>query len=257
MRLFFAGTGHYDCKKWFEQNLVSPHEVNVLESYYSISKWQIGYIHKFRSFLLDSGAFSFLFGAQKGKKIDWLSYADKYADFVKENNIKRYFELDLDSVIGLSEVTKLRNRIEKRVGWQSIPVWHETRNKDYWENIMCKDYTYVAIGGISNAKLNRNKKELALPWFINSAHKNRCWIHGLGYTSTSKLSTLRFDSSDSTSWLAGVRYGTLYQFTGNSIKTLEQTSKNGIRKYRIINQARLNYHNFSEWLKFAKYLEAL
>ena len=45
-----------------------------------------------------------------------------YADFVRENKIKNYVEMDIESVIGLEETEKLRARLEKRVGWKAFPA---------------------------------------------------------------------------------------------------------------------------------------
>lgn len=80
-----------------------------------------------RDFMLDSGVFSFI---NSGKKFDD-KYVHQYADYIKENKIKSYVELDVDQLIGVKETRKLRDKLEKLVGWPSIPVWHTIRGKDF------------------------------------------------------------------------------------------------------------------------------
>ena len=50
------------------------------------------------NFLLDSGAYSFM-NAQRGKKIDFEAYLERYIRFINERGVKYFFELDLDSVV--------------------------------------------------------------------------------------------------------------------------------------------------------------
>lgn len=78
-----------------------------------------------KSFLLDSGAFTFLSGAKK--TVDWDSYLTKYAEFIRENGIERFFELDIDSVVGYKNVKNYRSKLERLTGKQAIPVWHKNR----------------------------------------------------------------------------------------------------------------------------------
>ena len=49
--------------------------------------------------ILDSGAFSAFSG--KNNNFDWDGYVRKYADFVYKNNIRLFFELDIDIVVGI------------------------------------------------------------------------------------------------------------------------------------------------------------
>lgn len=145
-----------------------------------------------------------MYGSHKGgmddKKIR--KYADAYADYVKTFNIQHYFELDLDSLIGETETLHLRDRLENRVGWQTIPVWHINRGKDGWLRDL--DHLYIAIGGFANCH-GKGRKILApiLPWMVREAHARQTWVHALGYTDMRMLetNTYNFDSVDSTAWI--------------------------------------------------------
>lgn len=139
MKVYLAGIS--GVRKQLLEDRVDLSQLYVLESYFSMQKWFVPLIHRFGSFLLDSGAFTFMSDAKKHGEVDWENYADRYADFTRENQIKLYFELDIDVIVGLPEVERLRQRIEKRVGWKSIPVWHVSRGKDKFLEI-ATDYLY-------------------------------------------------------------------------------------------------------------------
>lgn len=87
--------------------------INVLESYYYLRKNEefMALVHHFGSFLLDSGAFTFMSGSHKGE-IDWDKYVEDYAAFINRHDVKLFFELDIDSVVGLAEVERLRAKLE-------------------------------------------------------------------------------------------------------------------------------------------------
>ena len=251
MKVYLAAPG--SVKKEFQDGTIVPEDIYVLESYYSMQDWFKPFIPRFKSFLLDSGVFTFMSNAQKHGSVDWLSYADGYADFIKEYKCQLYFELDIDAVKGLQYAEMLRNRIEQRVGWASIPVWHVSRGKDYFIS-MCRDYKYVAFGGIITDGLSTATLEKYFPWFINTAHKNGAKIHGLGYTNLKGLMKYHFDSVDSTTWTMGNRFGQLMQFKNGTI--IKHNSVVGSVKTRSIKDlSAAAYHNFSEWLKFQRYAD--
>lgn len=251
MKVYLAATSCV--KKEFQEGKINPEDIYVLESFYSMQEWFKPLIPRFKSFLLDSGAFTFMSNAQKHGNVDWLSYADQYADFIKESKCKLYFELDIDSVVGLEYVEKLRTRIETRVGWQSIPVWHVSRGRQYFES-MCRDYPYVAFGGIITDGLSTKTLEKYFPWFINTAHKNCAKIHGLGYTNLTGLPKFHFDSVDSTTWTMGSRFGQLMEFKNGTI--VKHNSVQGGVKIRSIKDTKAcSYHNFTEWLKYQRYAD--
>ena len=56
-------------------------------------------------FLLDSGAFSFMAGR---KVVNWDTYTEQYAEYINRYKIDLFFELDIDSIVGLQEVERLR-----------------------------------------------------------------------------------------------------------------------------------------------------
>lgn len=202
--------------------------LNILESFYYVRNNR--YFPKlypyFENFMLDSGAFTFM---QDSKiTLDWMKYTEDYADFINKYDVQLFFELDIDKIVGLEKVEILRNRLEQLTGKKPIPVWHETRNKAYWLD-MCKNYPYVAIGGLALSKGNKKKKlESYLPYFIETAHKNNAKIHGLGYTSIEKLKQLHFDSVDSKAWLHGNIEGMAIVMKGTHLcKTMRGVKSNG------------------------------
>lgn len=222
-------------------------KINALESFVSISKTFAEYIPSFKNFLLDSGAFTFM--RRRNSNMDFDMYAEKYAEFVKMNNIKLYFELDIDSIVGLDKVEGLRNRIENIVGYKCIPVWHKSRGREYFID-MCKEYDYVAIGGIATKELPISLYERLFPWFIMMAHENKTKIHGLGYSFIDGLKKYDFDSVDSTTWLSA-KYGKLYQYYFGRMKYMEGRKN----CQRIKNTMDGHIHNLKEWVKFSEYTE--
>ena len=164
----------------------------------------------FKDFLLDSGAFTYLNGS-KGK-VNWEKYIEEYAVFINKHKIDLFIELDIDSVIGLNEVERLRYKLENITNKKCIPVWHKSRGLDYWKK-MCKEYEYVAIGGIVTKEIKPAEYDVFLP-LLKIAKENNCKVHGLGFTNMKGLEKYKFYSVDSTAWLYGNRGGFLYRFNG-------------------------------------------
>lgn len=224
--------------------------INVLESYYYLRKNEdfMPLVRHFGSFLLDSGAYTFMAGSHKGG-CDWDAYVSEYADFINRFDVKLFFELDIDSVVGLAEVERLRHKLERMTGKKPIPVWHKNRGKEYFVK-MCEEYPYVAIGDIVTKEIPRKVYETAFPWFINTAHKHKAKIHGLGYTTVANLQKYRFDSVDSTAWLYGNRGGYICKFNPRT-GLMEQMSKEGCR----LKSREGAVNNFNEWVKLSRYAE--
>ncbi|MBK9723290.1 MAG: hypothetical protein IPO78_17140 [Saprospiraceae bacterium] len=203
--------------------------------------------------ILDSGAYSTFKNIEEAKKKDWKKYAIDYANFIKKTNQKKYFELDIDLAMGIKNVEQYRKIIEDITGVQSIQVWHKNRGIEYFYK-MCESCKYVAIGGsTANSEGMTIRRNSAISkTFINIAHSKGCKIHGLGFTKTKELHTLKFDSVDSTTWLGGGKYGCHYLFTGTDIKTV--ALKKGMKTHDKIYK-KLNIFNFDQWLQFQRYAE--
>jgi hypothetical protein len=245
MNIFLAGksyngTGLYDeiiARKRKEEG------VYILDSFYYIDDWTKKNLPLFGKFMLDSGAFTFM---SSGKKVDWNKYVSDYCNFINQYNIDLFFELDIDGIIGYDNVKKIRKTIESKTGKQPIPVWHKRLGKQEFIN-MCEEYPYVAIGGIVTKEIKQTEHKY-FPWFINTAHKHGAKIHGLGYTNLKGLERYHFDSVDSTAWLSGNRFGSVYKFNG---KTMVKYQKGDGQRLSDSKAVALN--NFEEWLKFQQY----
>lgn len=182
----------------------------------------------------------------KNKKVDLNKYLDEYIDFIIENDVDNFFELDVDIVMGLDWVEKARKKIEERTGKKVIPVWHKQRGIQYFEE-MCRNYSYVAIGGIVTGEIKK-KEYPAFKKLIRIAHENGAKIHGLGFTSTQELHKYHFDSVDSTSWISGGRFGQMQIFKDGKIKIEKPQNKRA--KYKEIDE-----FNFNQWIKFQDYAD--
>ena len=227
--------------------IIREHRPYILESFYYVDADTERLLPYFGDFLLDSGAFTFM---QNSKvRVDWDEYIERYADFIRRNNIQKYFELDIDSVVGYEKVKGYRKRLEKLVGWQTIPVWHKSRGIKEW-SIMADEYSYISIGGIVSKEIKPDQYKL-FPAMISDAHKRGAKVHGLGFTNLQLLSKIHFDSVDSTAWTTGNRFGHLYYFDGKTMK-----KKDAPRGHRIGQPRLAALNNYTEWIKFQKYAEA-
>ena len=152
--------------------------------------------------LIDSGAHSF----QKGKHVDWVSYTQKYAEWIAQNDSDKmlgYFEMDVDNIIGYEKVLELRKILEA-VSDKIIPVWHKNRGIEEFKK-MCRDYAgkIVAITGFKNEDI----KDEQYLMFLKYAKKYNCKVHCLGMTRKKILDTIPFDYVDSSSWKQQAIYG--------------------------------------------------
>lgn len=241
MRIFLAATSSRE--NMGDRLLDTPY---ILESFYSLSNEKtLNRILKYdrENFLLDSGAFTFM-NSNKGK-VNWEEYIDKYADFINKYAIKYFFELDIDVLVGYEEVKRLRKLLEQKTNKQCIPVWHKSRGLEEFKK-MCKEYSYVSIGGIVVKEITKKDWKNFAP-LIAYAHQNKCKIHGLGFTATKELHKYPFDSVDSTNWLSGGRFGQLHVFNGSYIESKSFKNKRA-KDYKQIDD-----HNFGEWIKFQRY----
>lgn len=239
MRMFLAGL----CTA--KELITNEKPLYALQSFMDGEKailYSLGVVGN-ENFLLDSGAYTFM-NSYKGeitkKVID--EYLDRYIEFVKKYNIKYFFNLDLDTIIGIEETKKLRHRLEKGVGRRSIPVFHKIMGLDMFKEL-CKEYDYVAIGTIGDFLKNK----LILKKMNMIAREYKCKVHGLGFT-PKDVEKYGFYSVDSTSWLSGGRFGQLILFNGKGLVKYKKTG------CRAKDYKQINKHNLKEYIKYQEYL---
>lgn len=244
MQMYLAESGGLRGAYFIDKHFKNAY---ILQSFYYADEFTEKYIiPNVKDFLLDSGAFTFMQNTKT--RVDWDDYIKKYADFIIKNNIKKYFELDIDSVVGYKQVLKYRDKLESLTGKPCIPVWHKSRGIKEFQK-MCDDYDYVAIGGIVSGEIKRDQYK-AFPSMIAEAHRRNAKIHGLGFTSLDYLSKCHFDSVDSTAWTTGNRFGFVYKFDGKTMKKIDCP-----KGKRLSDSRKVALINYTEWIKFQKYAE--
>ena len=252
MRIFLAGENgkkriltelHVTCGGGFD-DVVKRWKPYILESFYYIDADTERLLPYYGDFLLDSGAFTFMVG--KGEKTDFEEYAERYADFIVRNDVKKYFELDIDSVVGYEKVKELRKRLERITNRQPIPVWHKSRGIEEYKR-HCEQYPYVAIGGYVVKELKPKDYE-KFPAMIRYAHMHNAKVHCLGFTKLDSLAKYHFDSVDSTAWTTGNRFGYLYYFDGKTMR-----KKDPPKGYRLNDPRKVALNNYIEWIKFQQW----
>lgn len=218
-------------------------DIALLKSFYYCNREIEAIIPKLKRFMLDSGAFTFFMA---GKQIDWISYINRYADFINRNQVELFFELDIDVLIGHEKVLELRKLLEDKTQKKCIPVWHKSRGKEEFLKL-CDEYDYVGLGGIVPKEITPQEYKY-FPLFIKEAHRRKAKIHALGFTKQKELPKYHFDSVDSSSWASGNRFGHVYEFMSGTLKKHERP-----QGMKLKSQKEVAMHNFSEWVKFQEY----
>lgn len=193
--------------------------------------------------LIDSGAHSF----QKGKKVDWVEYTKKYAQFIKEfdrPNVIGYFEMDVDNIIGYDKVLELRKILET-VSDKIIPVWHKNRGIDDFKK-MCEDYAgkVIAITGFKNEDIQDHQYLM----FLKYAKKYNCRVHCLGMTRKKILDQVPFDYVDSSSWVQSSIFGRI-DGKGKVTKQFSKENRGIVFKENYLTNMKMQEHYYKKWRK--------
>lgn len=207
MKIFLSAVEGASIKKPLQEIVKSKKKLHYnLVSYYYIKPKNIEYVEWIRDnselILIDSGAHSFQFG----KKVNWIEYTKKYAEFIKNfdrPNVLGYFEMDIENIIGYEKVKELRKILET-VSNKIIPVWHPDRGIREYEK-MCQQYTnkVIAIGGFRGTDIKDNQ----FLSFLKVAKQYNCKVHCLGMTRKQVLNKVPFDFTDSSTWLQETNFG--------------------------------------------------
>ncbi len=179
----------------------------------------------FKHYILDSGLFTLMFGALKGKKDE--AYLDKWyeclTDFVLwEEYTGTMVEVDCQKVLGVEKAWEYRMKMREKVPNRIINVFHiEDGQKGLERLIEFSDYIAISVPELRFCGKKNHLNQVAN--FIKSK-KPSIDIHLLGCTERQKLKELSFcSSSDSSSWISGIRYGQMETIVGkNHINNIKE-----------------------------------
>lgn len=249
MRVYLAATTTGMDKKTRAEAIEKGRPKYILETFFSGEKTcaEVLGLAGRENFLLDSGAFSFMSGAECSKE-QLEGYMDRYIQFINKYDVKYFFELDVDTIFGIEFVEELRRRLERATGKPCIPVWHKGRGVEYFKR-MCDHYKYIAIGGLV-FHVKKSEYE-AIRKMVSYARGKGVKVHGLGFTKTRELENYEFYSVDSASWTKAAALGQqIHFFDGKGIETRQV--KKGDKK---VNLSKLVAHNMVEWCKYQRYMD--
>ena len=212
MILFFAGS------ESFRKELKEAGAKNVLTSFYYQKKGLKELKNDFENIFIDSGGFT-------ARKNNIEINLKEYGDFLKENKDYIFTAANLD-VNNLE--TQLENQKYLEQIYPILPVYHyaeySQKRYDLFENY-CKNYKYVAVGGVAGQNLSKNRMINYLNFCFKTSLKYKTKIHGFGMASLELLKNYPFYSTDSTTWIQPGRFGTCILYNGLETKRFHYKDK--------------------------------
>lgn len=194
-------------------------------------------INNMKHVIQDSGLFTLMFGSQKGDKDEKLmnKWYDALVEFTR-NNSKGVtcVEIDCQKVLGVEKAWYFRERMRNDLpNNRIINVFHiEDGMKGLDRMIEFSDYIAISVPELRFAGKKNQLYRLAC--YIKNK-KPEIDIHLLGCTELKLLHECRFcTSADSTTYIAGKRFGYLKGKHISDIKTEEVVKLIGKDKYDLI-----------------------
>jgi len=206
---------------------------NILFSYYHLQKKSstakeiMSLMNKRdQEVICDSGLFTMMFGAGKGKTYtysDLLDYTKKYIETAKGFGVKNLtiVEMDTHKILELPKLYEFRKHFEDS-GIQTLYVWHvEEKIEGLFR--MAEKYNYIALSVPELRILCKGKKtryQDVVHDLLYKIQKNvgrLPKIHLLGNTVPETMETNTAYSCDSSSWTFGVRHSRTYFYINGKV----------------------------------------
>ena len=148
---------------------------------------------------VDSGAFT---AFRQSLVID----VNEYIEWVKKwkHVVTVYANLD---VISSPKRTARNLDIIEAAGLKPLPIFHAGAPYRLFEELIDR-YDYVAVGGVAKIHGKQNKMFKFLHR-VFKASEGKAVLHAFGVTDIDFLKLFPWYSTDSSSWLSGIRYGRL------------------------------------------------
>ena len=177
---------------------------------------------------IDSGAYTY----QNDPKYEeyteeqWEKQIEEYLAWAKKHKDQIFAIADLDlqylENVGYEKVYEWRKKyFEPFMLETGIPVcfiYHED-GLDYWE-YMCERYPYVGLS-LAIDKVDGGSNQLKEMFRI--AEKHNALTQGMASTNTKLLVHYPFYTVDSTTWLAGLKYGEISVWTGTKMTRIKKS----------------------------------
>ena len=251
MRLYISSV--FESHVPFERKLELCKGVHILHSFaYYKPQWD-PLFEVCKTVLVDSGAFTVMTKALKGKlsSFDFMAYTKKYANFIKKYNLDNFIELDVEGASGFQTYKDCLHCLQDITGKDPIYVYHKWRGIEYYKELV-KRHKWVALGDVDVLTRNTGQEDY-FPWMVNYAHKYGCRVNGLAFTKLKDLEWIPFDSVDSSTWTSISRFATVHDFNGHNLwKTDCKRSKNGAL---ISDSAKLMEYSLKQWVQLSKYYD--
>jgi hypothetical protein len=127
----------------------------------------------------------------------YIELAKAYAD-----HLWGYVELDQG---GQHNKIRIRTKLEA-LGLRPIPVYHPLVDEPDYFDYLGQRYDRICIANVVQSPVEVRRRILATVWEKKRRYPE-LWIHVLGYTPDPLLSAYPFESADSSTFLAAMRWG--------------------------------------------------
>jgi hypothetical protein len=217
MKLYFGGAEVPSHKKTLEENGVT----HVYLSYMGLRRrvkfkrpWLIkDKFPEHTHVLLESGTYTVNRGV--GDQLESSALVDlatAYMDFVSKNadRVDAFTEFDA-LALGRDWLNAMRTDFYDDYGDKFMPVWHAEYGIDELENMASK-YRHIAI--LQTALGDRD----LIPTLNLCAVRRGTLFHGLAMTKPDIMSSVRWDSVGSTSWISPMQFGDTQIWTGSKLQ---------------------------------------
>lgn len=137
---------------------------------------------------------------------------DRYVALMTELGDKVWGYIEIDQG-GRENKIRTRARLEA-MGLRPIPVYHPFNDGwDYFDEL-AQNYDRICFGNVVQADTETRKRLVATAWERRRKYPH-LWIHMLGLTPSELTNAYPINSCDSSTWLSGVRWGTLRAMVAN------------------------------------------
>jgi hypothetical protein len=193
---------------------------------------------KFKHTIQDSGLFTLMFGSHKGQKDEKLmdAWYNGLVEFtLNNNNGATCVEVDCQKILGINKAWEYRERFRNDIPNRIINVFHKEDGQKGLDRLI-EFSNYIAISVPELRFLGQKKSVVNIANYIKNK-KPSIDIHLLGCTELKILKELSFCSSaDSTSYIAGKRFGFIKGRHIDRIKKDDVIKLVGLDTYNYINK---------------------